>query len=85
MPPEPLGHRITPLPPSPHSAAALERLTDAADRQGLRHVLDPILAAPAPAAFLGTALGDCPFLLDLATSDIARLAAILAEPPETRI
>ncbi len=43
------------------------------------------LDAPEVRAFLGSALGDCPYLLDLAVKDLARLAAILGEAPEARV
>ncbi len=85
MPAEPLRSRIRPLPDSPHSGDALQHLGEAAERQDARPVLDAILAEPGLGAFLGSALGDCPFLLDLAAKDVARLAAILGEGPETRI
>ncbi|HWT32086.1 MAG TPA: bifunctional [glutamine synthetase] adenylyltransferase/[glutamine synthetase]-adenylyl-L-tyrosine phosphorylase [Propylenella sp.] len=85
MPLEPLRGRITPLPGSPFSAAALEHLAEAAERQDSRPVLATIVADLPTAGFLGTSLGDCPFLLDLAVKDIGRLAAILDEAPETRV
>src|ERR687893_1018741 len=81
---EPLRSRIRPLPESPYSGDALQHLGEAAERQDAGPVLDAILAEPGLAAFLGSALGDCPFLLDLAAKDVSRLAAILGEGPETR-
>jgi glutamate-ammonia-ligase adenylyltransferase len=85
VPPEAPGRSLRALPPSPHSAAALERLTEAADQQGARAALDPILADPQLSAFLGSALGDCPFLLDVAAKDPARIVALLGKDPAKRV
>src|SRR5688572_27694109 len=84
MPAEPLSRRIAALPESPLAAAALDRLREAAERQNLHDALTSTLA-DGTANFLGTAFGDCPFLLDLAAKDIARLAELLESPPQTRI
>jgi [glutamine synthetase] adenylyltransferase / [glutamine synthetase]-adenylyl-L-tyrosine phosphorylase len=85
VPPEPLASRVVALPDSPHGAAALQSLTEAADRDGARAFLDEALTSPEVRAFLCTALGDCPFLLDLAAKDVSRLAAILSEAPEAHV
>jgi glutamate-ammonia-ligase adenylyltransferase len=63
----------------------LEKLAEAAERQSAREALDPLLGQPEVAAFLGSALGDCPYLLDLAAKDPERLSAILNETPEARV
>ncbi|MYZ48875.1 bifunctional [glutamine synthetase] adenylyltransferase/[glutamine synthetase]-adenylyl-L-tyrosine phosphorylase [Propylenella binzhouense] len=81
MQPEPLMRRVLPLPASPAAEAALVRLREAAARQGAEDVLAEVLAARDLPSFLGTALGDCPFLLDLAAKDVRRLAATLAGDP----
>ena len=80
MLPEPLRTRIAALPDSPNAAAALARLDEAGAKAGNAPASDADVRA-----FLGTALGDCPFLLDLAARDMVRLAAILDEAPETRV
>ncbi len=85
MRPEPLASRIAALPDSPASTIAIERLQDAAENQAARPSLDSVLADPLVAGFLGNALGDCPYLLDLAARDVARLVAILADAPAARI
>src|SRR6187455_3001537 len=85
VPPEALARRIAALPDSPASAVAIERLREAAAGQGAEACLDGVLADGGVAAFLGSALGDCPFLLDLAVKDIARLVEILGTSPEERI
>jgi glutamate-ammonia-ligase adenylyltransferase len=85
VPLEALGRRIAALPPSPDASAALERLSEAAERQDAQSAAEDLLADRERAAFLGSAFGDCPFLLDLAAKDVVRLAAIHAEAPETRI
>ncbi len=85
MPPESLRRRIAALPASPNREAALERLAEAAEAQGQGAALSALLDTPELGAFLGDALGDCPYLLDLAAKDIARLAAIFGDAPETRI
>src|SRR5688500_12550713 len=85
VPPESLARRVGGLPDSPQGAAALQSLTEAGDRNGTRAIVDEVLAPSEVCAFLGSALGDCPFLLDLAVKDISRLAAIVSEPAETRI
>ncbi len=85
MPAEALARRIAALPDSPASAAALERLREAAARQDAPTSLDAALGDPRVAAFLGNALGDCPYLLDLAAKDLPRLAAILSAAPEARV
>lgn len=82
---EPLSRRVAALPDSPYAAQALETLREAAERQDAQSALAALEADNTIAAFLGSALGDCPFLLDLATKDVARLAAILATSPEVRI
>ncbi len=84
MQPESLARRITALPQSPNAGAAHERLAEAAEKQG-EGGPDALLSAPDIHAFLGTALGDCPYLLDLAVKDVARLAAILNDAPEARV
>jgi glutamate-ammonia-ligase adenylyltransferase len=73
------------MPPSPHAGTALERLSEAAEAQGEGARLAALRADPATSAFLDSALGDSPFLLELAAKDVARLAAVLEEAPETRI
>ncbi|HEX9905163.1 MAG TPA: bifunctional [glutamine synthetase] adenylyltransferase/[glutamine synthetase]-adenylyl-L-tyrosine phosphorylase [Propylenella sp.] len=85
MPPEPLNRRIAALPDSPDAAAALDKLHEAATRSGAEGALDELLGEPDVGAFLGSALGDCPFLLELARKDVPRLAAILGAAPETRV
>lgn len=79
---EPLARRIAPLPDSPAAASALARLNEAAAAQQAGDALAAALSAEATRRFLGTALGDCPYLLDLAAKDAGRLAAILGEAPE---
>jgi glutamate-ammonia-ligase adenylyltransferase len=83
MSPEPLRDRLKPLPRSPHAATALDRLDEAAARQ----VSDAgnLLGPGAMREFLGNALGDCPYLLDLSSKDVARLADLLADDPMQRI
>ena len=83
--PDPLRRRVRPLPPSPYGENAVEVLRQAARRQDASPLVEAILAEGDLASFLGTALGDCPYLLDLAAKDVSRLAAILDEPPEGRI
>jgi glutamate-ammonia-ligase adenylyltransferase len=80
-----LASRLAALPASPNAAAALERLREAADGQDARASLDAALGDPEVAAFLGSALGDCPFLLDVAAKDVMQLVAILDDEPEARI
>ncbi|WP_414831667.1 bifunctional [glutamine synthetase] adenylyltransferase/[glutamine synthetase]-adenylyl-L-tyrosine phosphorylase [Afifella sp. YEN Y35] len=77
-----LRQRIKPLPPSPEAEKALERLAHAAGRQEKEAALQALLADDALKAFLGTSLGDCPYLLDLAAKDIDRLAEIIDAAPE---
>jgi glutamate-ammonia-ligase adenylyltransferase len=83
--PDPLHRRIAGLPPSPYASAAFESLQAAAVRQGSEKLLASILADERTAAFLGTALGDCPFLLDLASKDLPRLADVLRTDPRQRL
>jgi glutamate-ammonia-ligase adenylyltransferase len=85
VPPEPIKARIVGLPPSPYAASALERLIEAAERQDARRQLDGLLASPDLCGFIGSALGDCPFLHDLAVQDAIRLVGILDEAPEIRL
>jgi glutamate-ammonia-ligase adenylyltransferase len=85
MPHEPLKLRIRRLPPSPNAGRARDRLGEMADRQGLGDRGSALLAEPQIADFLGSALGDSPFLLDLAAKDVRRLVDILNEAPEARI
>ncbi len=85
MPTESLRSRIAALPASPNAEVALERLIEAAEKQGQGEALGAILGEPDIRAFLGTALGDCSYLLDLAVKDVARLIAILGEAPEMRV
>jgi glutamate-ammonia-ligase adenylyltransferase len=85
MPPEPLGCRLTALPASPFSDKAHERLREAAERQSATELLSQLCGTPGIAGFLGSALGDSPYLLDLAAPDLARLAAILEQAPEVRV
>ncbi|MGH6922206.1 MAG: bifunctional [glutamine synthetase] adenylyltransferase/[glutamine synthetase]-adenylyl-L-tyrosine phosphorylase [Propylenella sp.] len=85
MPPEALRRRIAALPESPHGPAALAALSDAARRQETEHARDALLADGDAVRFLASALGDCPFLLDLAVKDIRRLTAILDTAPEDRV
>jgi glutamate-ammonia-ligase adenylyltransferase len=85
VPPEPLKARLVGLPPSPYAASALERLIEAAERQDARQQLDCLLASPNLRDFLGSTLGDCPFLLDLAMQDVVRLNDVFDEAPELRI
>jgi glutamate-ammonia-ligase adenylyltransferase len=72
------------LPASPRAAAAFERLRESAERQDRSDVLTEALTEAA-ADFLGTALADCPFLLDLAAKDIPRFADILQSSPQARV
>src|SRR3712207_2772744 len=83
--PEPLHRTVVGLPASPFSSAALDALRDAAARQSCEDLLESLLGTARTRAFLGTALGDCPFLLDLACKDIARLAAVLEADPRQRL
>ncbi len=85
MPSEPLRRAITALPASPQSADALETLREAAARQEAQAALEGLTQDRGVAAFLGNALGDCPFLLELAAKDITRLAAILDAAPQERV
>lgn len=85
MPPEALARRIAALPDSPASTAAIERLREAAADKDMEARLSSLLADAGVAEFLGSALGDCPFLLDLAAKDIARLADIFDDAPEARV
>jgi [glutamine synthetase] adenylyltransferase / [glutamine synthetase]-adenylyl-L-tyrosine phosphorylase len=85
VPAEALAQRISPLPESPHAAAAMERLREAADAQGANSALDDLLSDGKLSAFLGNVLGDCPYLLDLAAKNVFRLATIVADTPETRV
>ncbi|HEX2256111.1 MAG TPA: bifunctional [glutamine synthetase] adenylyltransferase/[glutamine synthetase]-adenylyl-L-tyrosine phosphorylase, partial [Afifellaceae bacterium] len=79
---EPLRRRLKPLPESPYGTEAVERLKRAAAEQDAVTALDELLADDALAAFLAAALGDCPFLLDLAAKDIRRLGRALDAAPE---
>ena len=83
--PKALANRIAALPASPGSERALERLLESAEGDEARITLGEALADPELAALLGNALGDCPYLLDLAAKDVGRLVAILKEPPEVRV
>jgi [glutamine synthetase] adenylyltransferase / [glutamine synthetase]-adenylyl-L-tyrosine phosphorylase len=85
VPPDALRRRTAALPPSPNSSAAIEKLTEAADRRGERAQLDDVLSVSEISAFLGSALGDCPYLFDLASKDLASLNAILNDVPEKRV
>jgi glutamate-ammonia-ligase adenylyltransferase len=85
VPLEPLRRRIAALPESPNAAAALEALGDAAGRHDARPALEALTADAEVSAFLASALGDCPFLLELAVKDIGRLSAILDAAPEDRV
>jgi [glutamine synthetase] adenylyltransferase / [glutamine synthetase]-adenylyl-L-tyrosine phosphorylase len=78
----PLSRRLAPLPESPYGAEAVERLKRAAAEQDSSSVLDGILCDEGLAAFVAAALGDCPFLLDLAVKDVRRLGRILEAVPE---
>jgi [glutamine synthetase] adenylyltransferase / [glutamine synthetase]-adenylyl-L-tyrosine phosphorylase len=78
----PLRRRLAPLPESPFGAEALERLKRAAAEQQASGLLDDLLADAGLAGFLAAALGDCPFLLDLADKDVGRLGRILEAVPE---
>jgi glutamate-ammonia-ligase adenylyltransferase len=81
LPPEALRHRIASLPTSPGGAAALESLGEAARQQDRERELQAVLADIPVSEFLASALGDSPFLLDLAARDISRLAGIIDAPP----
>jgi len=85
MPPDALGAGIAALPPSPFASPALERLRDAAGRQGAAALLEDCLARPGLADFLGTALGDCPYLLELSARDVTRVIALLEAGPAARV
>ncbi len=85
MPPESLRRRIAALPDSPDRETALERLTEAAEKQGEGAALSALTHPSELRAFLGSAFGDCPHLLDLAVKSIPRLVAILDEAPEPRM
>ncbi|WP_224406838.1 bifunctional [glutamine synthetase] adenylyltransferase/[glutamine synthetase]-adenylyl-L-tyrosine phosphorylase [Afifella sp. IM 167] len=80
-----LRQRLQPLPPSPEGEKALERLAHAAARQEKADQLEALLADEGLKDFLAAALGDAPYLLDLASKDVARLADILAAAPETLV
>jgi glutamate-ammonia-ligase adenylyltransferase len=85
MPAEPLESRIKALPASLFGEMALARLQEAAEKQDSAARIAPWLTKASATDFLGSALGDCPFLLDLATKDVARLASILQDSPEARM
>jgi glutamate-ammonia-ligase adenylyltransferase len=85
MAPAALFERLNPLPASPHGETALADLTEAAGKQGVQEKLDAILTDTGVNAFMASALGDCPFLFDLAKKDAERLIAILETPPETTV
>jgi len=85
VPAEPLRRRITALPDSPNAGAAAERLHEAAESQGAGQRLAEVVADQHVGGFLHNALGDCPYLLDLAAKDIARLGDIVGDVPETRV
>jgi glutamate-ammonia-ligase adenylyltransferase len=85
VPGEPLRRLIKALPDSPNAAAAAERLREAAERQEAAASLEELQSDRSLGAFLWNALGDCPYLLDLAAKDVVRLAEIVSDPPETRI
>jgi glutamate-ammonia-ligase adenylyltransferase len=85
VPLEALGDRIAALPVSPHAETALETLSDAAARQEARAALDALLGKDGISGFLGSALGDCPFLLELAAKDVTRLASTFESAPEERV
>ncbi|MGQ7793893.1 bifunctional [glutamine synthetase] adenylyltransferase/[glutamine synthetase]-adenylyl-L-tyrosine phosphorylase, partial [Faunimonas sp. B44] len=78
---EPLRRLVQALPESPAAEAALISLRETAARQDAADRLEGLLADAATASFLGTALGECPFLLDLAEKDIDRLARIVEGDP----
>src|SRR4051812_17569172 len=84
-PPEPLRERITPPPGSPGGESALRRLNEAARQQDGGDALAALLDEGQVAAFLAAALGDSPYLLDLAAKDVRRLSDILAQAPEHRM
>src|SRR3712207_3756053 len=79
------GGAAAPPAPPPAGWAAGRRLGEGAAGAGCPAALDSLLADPNLKSFLGSALGDCPYLLDLATKDVARLAETLTRPPEARL
>ena len=85
MPGEPLKRLIKALPDSPNAAAAAERLREAAESQGATANLGELESDPSLAKFLKNALGDSPYLLDLAVNDVARLTEIISDAPSSRI
>jgi len=85
VPPESLRRLVAALPASSNAETALERLVEAGESQGQGAALEEILGDEGLRAFLGTALGDCPYLCDLSVKDVTRLAAILDQAPEARV
>ncbi len=61
----------------------MQALREAAGRQGRLAMLEKVLAEPDVSAFLASAFADCPYLLDLASKDIDRLADILDAAPDS--
>jgi len=80
-----LRQRLEKLPPSPEGDKALEKLAHAAARQERADALEALLADGKVKDFLAAALGDCPYLLDLAAKDVARLAEIVDSSPEEAV
>ncbi len=74
--------RTCPLPASPWAEAALAMLNEAAERDGIQDRHATLLDNTTVRDFLAAALGDCPFLLDLAAKDSGRLLDILETAPE---
>ncbi|SER04637.1 glutamate-ammonia-ligase adenylyltransferase [Faunimonas pinastri] len=83
--PDDLRQRLQSLPASPFAEGALVHLREASAKQGLVAEMEGVLADERLAAFLGSALGDCPYLCDLAAKDVLRLLAIVEEAPEERV
>ncbi|HMB48115.1 MAG TPA: bifunctional [glutamine synthetase] adenylyltransferase/[glutamine synthetase]-adenylyl-L-tyrosine phosphorylase, partial [Afifellaceae bacterium] len=77
-----LCERLENLPASPSGETALADLAAAAARHDLADAMNETLARPETGRFLASALGDCPFLFDLAVKDPARLLSVLASAPE---
>lgn len=78
---EALLRRITPLPASPHGDKALEALLSAGKASGSEAGLRDLLSDKAAHDFVATALGDCPYLLDLACKDVPGFLDILRRDP----
>jgi glutamate-ammonia-ligase adenylyltransferase len=82
-----LGDRVVPVPAGDAAAAAgvVADLAAAARAAGADDLAETLETPSTVADFLGAALSQAPFLRDLAVLDPLRLAAILADEPESRV